>query len=215
MLKITSGMYRGRRIQAPPGEKTRPTQERLRQAWMNSLQMELPDAKVLELFAGSGALGFEALSRGAASVVFIEKHRTACQVIQRNAKELAVESQVRVLCSELHDSGGFSPADAARLKAMGAPFDLVLADPPYAEGWEFTLLEKLPWTELLQPTGVFCLEWNPKLLRLPRGVEQPELPEKISGLQKVREKNYGETVLTHYRLLLEDGGSDEIQREET
>jgi 16S rRNA (guanine966-N2)-methyltransferase len=96
VLKITSGVHRGRRIQSLQGSNTRPTTERLRQAWLNSLQMQISDARVLDLFSGSGALGLEALSRGASFVVFVEENRKAAEIIQANINTLEFQDQARV-----------------------------------------------------------------------------------------------------------------------
>ncbi len=188
MLKITSGLFRGRMIQAPTGEKTRPTQARLRQALFNSIQTSIPGARVLDLFAGSGALGFEALSRGAQHVSFVESNRAAVRVISANAKELGVQGQIvlhscRVEELRLGDQGGDS-------------YDIILADPPYELGYEMKLLETFPWETALVPEGLFCIEW---------GVQKSQvdtLPETFSCMTKVREKNYGDSVLTTYMRVL-------------
>src|SRR5947209_5287288 len=97
MIRLTGGIFRGRVIQTPSHQHTRPSHARLRQALFNSLQTEIPEARVLDLFAGSGALGFEALSRGAESVVFVESNRSALKVIDKNIQDLDVKSQTRVL----------------------------------------------------------------------------------------------------------------------
>jgi 16S rRNA (guanine966-N2)-methyltransferase len=184
MLRITGGEFRGRFIQAPANLKTRPTQARLRQALFNSLQHQIADARVLDLFAGSGALGFEALSWGAASVSFVELARPVCQLIEKNADSLGVRDRIRVHCASVDSI-------LPDLKRE-APYDLVLADPPYAGGWELKLLENLPWGELLRAGGKFCLEWGVQKSRV------AELPESAPFLVKVREKNYGDSVLTTY-----------------
>jgi 16S rRNA (guanine966-N2)-methyltransferase len=185
MLRLTGGEFRGRSIQAPEGDRTRPTQAKLRQALFNSLQATVPDAKVLDLFAGSGALGFEALSRGAAQVVAVESNRSAIKLISKNADTLAVRDRLVIVDDPVEKSW-------PRLKAL-APFDVVLADPPYAGGWEKRLLDELPWEELLAPDGVFCLEWGLQKSKV------SELPDELPFLAKVREKTYGESVLTTYR----------------
>lgn len=182
MLRITGGVLRGRAIQAPPHDRTRPTQSKLRQALFNSLQTVTPGARVLDLFAGSGALGFEALSRGAEEVVFVEISRTVAKLIHRNAEALGVTSQVKVLIEPV-DSG------VAHLKKLG-PFDLILADPPYGKNWETLLLSTWPWEDLLSSQGHFCVEWATSKSNL--------LPEKFEFLEKVREKKYGDSVLTTY-----------------
>jgi 16S rRNA (guanine966-N2)-methyltransferase len=186
MLRITGGEFRGRFIEAPAGSTTRPTQSRLRQALFNSIQMSVPDARVLDLFAGSGALGFEALSRGAERVVFVEQSRVVAQLIERNARDLGVIERIEIL-SESVDRVW------KRLEAV-PPFGVVLADPPYAEGWEERLLSETPWERTLAPQGLFVLEWGIKKAQI------PSLPDRAGRLVKVREKNYGDSVLTHYEM---------------
>jgi 16S rRNA (guanine966-N2)-methyltransferase len=189
MLKLTGGEFRGRMIQTPSDHsgtaKVRPTQARLRQALFNSLQAVIPEAKVLDLFGGSGALGFEALSRGAASVVYIEDARTALKLLEKNAATLGVSDRVRII----------SDSVANTMKRVGAhqPFDLVLADPPYAAGWELKLLTDLRWDDLLAPEGHFCVEWGKQKSQV------DELPDETPFLVKVREKIYGDSILTTFQ----------------
>jgi len=189
ILKITGGEFCGRLIQTPKDLKTRPTQARLRQALFNSLQTVIPGARVLDLFAGSGALGFEALSRGAESVVFVETSRTALKLIEKNAELLGVKNQVTVLSETVKHVWS--------LLKSSPPFDLVLADPPYEDGWEDFLLSEMPWNELLTDAGYFCLEWGIQKSQNHRG--ENSLPDRAPCLVKVREKNYGDSVLTSYR----------------
>jgi 16S rRNA (guanine966-N2)-methyltransferase len=187
MLRITSGEFRGRLLKSPKGLLTRPTQARLRQALFNSIQTTIPEAKVLDLFAGSGALGFESLSRGASFVTFVENSRAAIKTIGENARELKVLDRIEIL-SESVDKV------TAQLLGKRSPFDVVLADPPYVDGWEMKMLEELkwPWEELLSEGGMFCLEWGNQKSQV------DSLPDKTGFLVKVREKNYGDSVLTTY-----------------
>jgi len=198
MLRLTGGEFRGRFIQTPHHQYTRPTQAKLRQALFNSLQMKVPKARVLDLFAGSGALGFEALSRGASQVVFIEQSKSTAKIIQKNAEALGVAEciQVRVESSlppcEKENLAAQSHGGTHRL-AFCFPFDLVLADPPYEEGWEMKLLQEWPWEVGLTPGGLFCLEWGSSKSRV------SQLPDRVPFLAKVREKIYGDSVLTTYQ----------------
>jgi len=124
-VRIIAGEWRGRTIEAPPGHSTRPTADRVRETLFSMLASRLgsfEDLAVADLFAGSGALGLEALSRGAASATFVEQDPKATAAIKRNSGKLGATDRVRVL-------GG----SALTLPTAG-PFDLVLADPPYAEG---------------------------------------------------------------------------------
>jgi 16S rRNA (guanine966-N2)-methyltransferase len=169
MIRLTGGLFRGRIIHTPAHNSTRPTQARLRQALFNSLQAHTESAKVLDLFAGSGALGFEALSRGAQEVVFVEKAKSATALISAS-----VETTIE------------------KLKLLG-PFDLIFADPPYEEGWEIKLLTLWPWESLLSEQGHLCLEWGSLKSQV------SELPDDTNSLEKVREKHYGDSVLTTYK----------------
>lgn len=185
MIRITAGEWKGRAIATPPNFSTRPTQARLRQALFNSIQFSIPDAKVLDLFAGSGSLSFEALSRGAASAVLVENHRSALEAIAKNIRDLKIGTQIRLIKEDVMKS--------VPLLLRSAPFDFVFADPPYAEGWEMRLLEEFPWSQLLTEEGVFCLEWGAQKSKI------EFVPEETDHLVKIREKVYGDSVLSSYQ----------------
>lgn len=124
-MRIIAGEWRGRAIEAPAGLATRPTADRVRETLFSMLASRLgsfEDLRVADLFAGSGALGFEALSRGAASVTFVESDAGAAASIRRNAAKLGCTDKVRIL-------GG-----SALALPRSEPFDLIFADPPYAPG---------------------------------------------------------------------------------
>jgi 16S rRNA (guanine966-N2)-methyltransferase len=124
-MRIIAGEWRGRTIEAPPGQGTRPTADRVRETLFSMLASRLgsfEDLRVADLFAGSGALGFEALSRGAASATFVESDTQAGAAVRRNAHKLGVAERVRVI------------AGSALALRQSEPFDLILADPPYAPG---------------------------------------------------------------------------------
>jgi 16S rRNA (guanine966-N2)-methyltransferase len=122
LLRIIAGEFKGRRIKTPTG-KVRPTSDRVREAWFSILQQSIPDARVLDLFAGSGALGFEALSRGAVAVDFVENHKASLATIRENASTLKVEDRVTI-----------HRMDAVRFaeRLQPAQYDIAFADPPYA-----------------------------------------------------------------------------------
>lgn len=131
-MRIIAGRWRGRIIDAPPGRKTRPTSDRVREAWMSAMQTEIADSMVLDLFAGSGALGFELLSRGARHVTFVERGNPALRTLKANAGKLAVTD----------DQYALVRADAIEYAAQlpELAFDLAVADPPYHEGFAAELL---------------------------------------------------------------------------
>jgi len=123
LLRIIAGEFKGRRIKTPTTNKVRPTSDRVREAWFSILQQSIPSARVLDLFAGSGALGFEALSRGAVSVDFVETHRVSLTALQSNIEALQVEDRVTI-----------HRMDAVRFaeRLQPAQYDVAFADPPYA-----------------------------------------------------------------------------------
>ena len=123
MLRIIAGEFKGRRLKTPAGRAVRPTGDRVKEAWFSILQQSLADARVVDLFAGSGALGFEALSRGARAVDFVESAKASLAAIQDNAQVLNVEDRVTI-----------HRMDAMRFAGRLQPnaYDLAFADPPYA-----------------------------------------------------------------------------------
>jgi 16S rRNA (guanine966-N2)-methyltransferase len=155
-MRIIAGAKRGHGIAAPKGNDTRPTSDRVRESTF-SLVGPVDDALVLDLFAGSGALGLEALSRGARSCTFVESSRDACKVIEANLAKLQLTG-ARVLCQSV----------TMALRAEARRYDLILVDPPYAmlPTFQPLLAERLP--VLLSPDGLVVVEsdWR----------EEPELP---------------------------------------
>ena len=147
-MRITGGALARRTFEAPPGDRTRPTSDRVREALFSALgaRMDLDGAAVLDLFAGSGALGFEALSRGAARATFVERHGPTLALLRRSARALG-----------LADRAAFHRADAlAFVRGPAGPFDLVLADPPYALPELPDLPDRL--RPLLRPGGLAVVE---------------------------------------------------------
>jgi 16S rRNA (guanine966-N2)-methyltransferase len=178
-VRVVAGSARGRRISAPPGTETRPTTDRVREAVFNALGSlgAVDGAVVLDLFAGSGALGIEALSRGATSAHFVESDRRAAAVIEENLATLGLDDRGVVLRRAV---------DVA-LDDVPAPVDLVLADPPYAfDAWAQLLADLAP---RLADDGLVVVESD-------RSVALPP------GWEKVRERTYGGTVVLFARLEL-------------
>src|SRR5881296_2139751 len=125
MVRIIAGAFKGRRLKTPSGDAVRPTGDRVREAWFSILQRPLDGARVLDLFAGSGALGLEALSRGAARAVFVDRDRRAVEVLRANLEALGVaseEAEVRPVSAQRAVRDALSRSEA---------YDLVFLDPPY------------------------------------------------------------------------------------
>src|SRR5690348_5151433 len=136
-LRIVAGRWRGRRISAPKGMDVRPTLDRVREAWMSILQLDIPESRVLDLYAGSGALGLEALSRGASSADFVETDPRSLRALQDNIESLGAKE-----LSTVHRKSALMFATALEPTA----YDIVFADPPYATGDALRLAER--WKEV-------------------------------------------------------------------
>lgn len=180
-MRIISGTHRGRTIHAPRGKDTRPTSDRVRESLFASLEGlgALQEARVLDVFAGSGSLGLEALSRGAAAVTFVDRAAGASAVVRRTVSELGEESRTRVLAL---------PAQKAleRLSQDAEAFDLVFADPPYPLGEEE--LGRLLGAAAGLLSGLEALVVVERSARSPR----PLLPR---TLEVYRHRTFGETAL--------------------
>jgi len=155
-MRIVSGQYRGKSIATPPGDTTRPTSDRARQAVFNILEHaawapELRGARVIDLFAGSGALGLEALSRGAAFCLFVETDEAARGAIRQNVDAFSLFGQTRVHRRDAADLGP-RPASA------GAPFTVAFLDPPYAKGLGERALAELAAGDWLAPGAIIVFE---------------------------------------------------------
>src|ERR1700716_3187605 len=122
-MRIVAGRWRGRKITAPAGSQVRPTLDRVREAWMSILQLDLPGARVLDLYAGTGALGLEALSRGAASADFVDVHRLALATLRANIKLLKVAER-----TVIHRQDALKFAE----QLHPGQYDVAFADPPYS-----------------------------------------------------------------------------------
>jgi 16S rRNA (guanine966-N2)-methyltransferase len=181
---VTGGLLGGRRLRAPKSG-VRPTADRVRESLFARLG-DLEGARVLDLFAGSGALGIEALSRGAESLVCVERSRTVREVLSANLSALELDDRSRVL-------GGEAVAAVERLARAGERFHLVLLDPPYASEAAAPVLAAIARAGLLAPGGVVVLE---------RSRSHP-LPV-VSGLEPVDERRYGDTLITQFQLPAEE-----------
>lgn len=123
-MRIISGKFKNRAIQAPKGDETRPTSNRLRECLFNICQAFTEDAVFLDLFAGSGAMGFEALSRGALRATFVDNARESVKCIEANSKALQLDKQVEIYCSDVFSS-------LKKLEQRKKQFTIIYADPPY------------------------------------------------------------------------------------
>jgi 16S rRNA (guanine966-N2)-methyltransferase len=177
-MRIVAGALKGRAIVAPDGQGTRPTSDRARQALFNVLEHAawaepLAGARVLDLFAGSGALGFEAISRGAAFCLFVETDDAARGAIRSNVDTFSLFGQTRVHRRSATDLG-------VRPGSAGEPFDLVFLDPPYGQGLGEQALARLVEEDWLKPGAMVVFE---------RGSGEPEI--ETPGYQRLDARDYG------------------------
>jgi 16S rRNA (guanine966-N2)-methyltransferase len=174
-VRIIAGLFKGRRLEAPGWPGLRPTSDKLRETLFNILAPRIEGARVLDAYAGTGAVGLEALSRGAADVVFIDRDRRATGLVRKNLTRCGVERRYTILCGEIAEALG-------RLDS-GARFDLIFLDPPYDHPPTLDVLDAL--ARRLEPSGLMVLE------RATRGaVDVP------AEFERVRDVKSGDSTLT-------------------
>lgn len=181
-MRIIAGAYKGRRLATPRGETTRPTADQVRIALLDTLTPWLPEARVLDLFAGAGAVGLEALSRGAVHATFVERDARAVQALRANVTTLGVEREARIVRDDVRRA-------VRMLWREGKQFDVVFLDPPYAGDDVVTTLEALGGVELLADGAVVVAQHLTK--RAPAAA--------VGGLTAFRARRFGETTLTFFR----------------
>lgn len=171
-MRIIAGRWRGHTIAAPRGDKTRPTTDRVREAWMSMLQLALPGARVLDLFAGSGGLGLEALSRGAEHATFVERNPGVLKTLRSNVRKLGAETECTVIRADALDFvNGIELGE----------YDIVLADPPYDSGAAEALAQRFlrePFAEML---------WI-----------EHRVSDTLPETEHSDRRRYGDTVITRY-----------------
>ncbi len=176
-MRVIAGALRGRKLHSVKGPSIRPTSDRARESLFACLGPSIAETHWLDLFAGTGAVGIEAISRGAANVVFVERARAATQVLERNLTDLGLVSQTRVLRRDVR-------AALQGLAREGCRFDWVFADPPYASDWLPVLVESPEMQELLGSTGVLVIE---------RAAAEPP-SSKLLGLRRTETRTFGGTA---------------------
>ena len=180
-MRVVAGKAKGISLKTPDGMLTRPTADRVKEAMFSIVQFDIPGARVLDLFGGTGQLGIEAISRGAKSAVFVDAREDACRLIRENLTRTDMQSVGTVVRSDY----------MAYLKRCKDSFDIVLLDPPYAEEFLENSLNLITEIDILQSGGIIIAE---------RPVGK-ELPWEFSGYSRSRDYKYGKTLLTIYRKL--------------
>ena len=181
-MRVTGGTLRGRRLASIKGLHIRPSADRVKEAIFNLIGQDLADARVLDLFAGTGALGIEALSRGASSVLFVDKAEQAVRSIKRNLKQLGYEGAGAVLKRDV--SKGLS----WKHPFIQAGIDVTFLDPPYGSALIPGVLRELCQKRLLRSRAVVVAESS----------KDESMPAHLEGLIVVKTRSYGETKVTIY-----------------
>ena len=185
VLRIITGTAKGKKLKTLEGEATRPTSERIKEAVFSAIQFDLEDRRVLDLFAGSGQMGLEALSRGASSVMFIDSAREAMEIVKENAKYIGFFDKCRYLVSDYRNY---------IRKASGKDkFDLVFIDPPYAMECSVDALRRLAEADLLANGAIAVLE---------SGEEDIDLAS-LTGFEIIKSTHYGKKSFVNILLYKE------------
>lgn len=181
-MRIIAGEFRGRLLKSPAGQRTRPTSDRLRETLFNILNRSLDESsRFLDLCAGTGAVGIEAISRGAAHSTFVDKSRRACALIEENLDRLGIpESATEIVCAA---------AESFVAREGAGVWDLIYYDPPYAADYLRVIhAVGMLRPEILAPGGIFIAEHHTK----------HELPDRLGGLRRWRIVRQGESSLSFF-----------------
>jgi 16S rRNA (guanine(966)-N(2))-methyltransferase RsmD len=181
-MRVIAGSYKGRRLQPPAGLDVRPTSDRVREALFSILSPYIHRARLLDLYAGTGAVGLEALSRGADGVVFVEQKRSSLRLLRENLKRCHNPPEAIVISCDVCQV--FSHSEFLKW----APYDIVFADPPYHNGEMAPILSMIGSRVPLTLKGMVILEHR----------SNTDLPQQIENLRQVRQARYGDTTLTFF-----------------
>ncbi len=182
-MRVIAGTQKGRRLKAPTGNRIRPTSERVREALFSILNRDVRDANVLDLCCGTGTIGLEALSRGAARVVFVDNHRDSLLLLKDNVKRCGDPPNTVTLAGD-----AWELVRQSQLRQY-APFDIIFVDPPYQHQDLEALLCKLGTGQILAPDGMMVVEHFWKTV----------VPQDAGSVQQMRQSRYGDTILTFFQ----------------
>lgn len=178
-MRVVAGKARGTVLKTPKGMQTRPTSDRVKEAMFSIIQFDIPGAKVLDLFGGTGQLGIEALSRGAKSVVFVDQSDNACKLIKENLVKAKLDSDGKIIKNDYENY----------LQTTRESFDIILLDPPYAEIFLEKCLKLITEIDILHSGGIIVCE-------RPLG---KDLLGEFDGYTRSKDYKYGNTLLAVYR----------------
>ncbi len=191
-MRIISGIAKGRRLKAPPGNDTRPITDMIKEALFNVLGQDVKNAKFLDLFAGSGSVGIEALSRGAAMVIFVDNSQIAIKTIRDNLSNCKIPANFEIYKNDVMLA-------VEMLKKRQILFDYIYVDPPFTQEKIFVrVMSALDEANILKINGTL-------IIRTPRKME---LKASFKNLTRFRLNNYGESTLNYYQLYKEVNNDD-------
>ncbi len=181
MVRIISGVDKGRRLKVPAGLRVRPTSDRAKESLFNMVRTRIEGCRFLDLFSGTGSVGLEAASRGAEKVFFVESDPGVIRILNENIRRCGVSDRVRVMTMS-------SRRCVAHLASRGELFDLIFLDPPYRDDAAYDLIRQVQGVGLLSPGGLLIAEHD----------RHDVLPGHYGMLRKVRRKQVGDTVFSFY-----------------
>lgn len=182
MIRILSGSLRGQTIRFKKNPHLRPTADKVRRAIFDTVRELVPGSCVLDLFAGTGSLGIEALSLGAARATFVEHERAQAKTLDGNLERLGVAGSADVVCSNAFEA-------LETLAGEGRTFDLFFVDPPYAGGLGLKAVESVSALGLARPGAVLALEYG----------KRDDVPPRAGTFELLQKKQYGDTCVAFYR----------------
>lgn len=183
ILRVISGKARGLKLNTPKSEDVRPTTDRVKESLFNIINPYIMDGDILDLFAGTGSLGIECLSRGANKCVFVDLNRSSIDIVKSNIKKARVEENSEVMNVDFKSA-------IERVKNNSYKFDIIFMDPPYYKDMFQDALERIDKANILKEDGIIVVEHDTK----------QEFPENVGNLVKNRNKKYGNTTLTFYSM---------------
>ncbi len=179
-MRIISGKYKGRRLSAFSADHIRPTTDRVKESLFNIIAADIPDARVLDLFSGTGNLGIEALSRGAEHVVFVESHKKSMSIIKENFKLLEIGDEAELVGVDVF----------AYLKNYAdTPFNVILIDPPFTKAIGHDVMQALAESQAIKPDTVVAIETAKK----------ERIETNYGNLIGQTQRNYGDKILSIFR----------------
>ena len=181
-MRVIAGKFKGRKLTGLKGRQIRPTSDRIREALFSILSQRIDNAVVLDLFAGTGALGIEAFSRGAAKAFFVDKSKQAFEVIKKNIELLKIKEEAEVI---LHDA-----CTIQNLKIIfNRKFDLIFMDPPYDKGIIINMFENVDLLSIMKDNSIIIAEHSAR----------EKIIENVSDLDLFDRRTYGDTLISFFR----------------